>query len=214
MKTTFILLLTLSVLTTPAWAQNYAYFRAVDDAYIDSSAQSSNYGQSINLYLGDRTPAGGGSTMFFVQFDISDFAASNEIIQAELWLQKHEKYGAPDQQCTVTVHHILNPGWNEDTITWNSPPAYSTTPSGSVTGTFNPPGVVGYNVTADVIVDKPGGMTGWAVKMSPEVQWMWLNFYSGEQVPMPDYRPLLEVIYIGPVATERATIDEVKALYR
>ena len=152
--------------------------------------------------------------MFFLQFDISDFAASNEILNAELWLYKHEKYGSPTQQCTVSVHHVLSHGWTENSITFNAPPAYATAATSSNTGTFNPSGFEYWNVTPDVVVDRPGGLTGWGVKMNPVVPWMWLNFYSSEQVPLPDFRPTLEIMYTGPVANEATTIDQVKALFR
>ena len=215
MKTLMNAILVLLVMVSPAAAQNYAYFYPTDDAYIDSLFPDSNFGNSTNLYLGDRTAAGGGSTMFFVQFDISDFAASNEILNAEIWLYKHEKYGAPTQQCTVGLHDITTAGWDENVITFNARPGYSTVASASSTGFFNPPGWEYWNVTGDVIADRYLGTTGWGVKMgNPEVPWMWLNFWSSEQVPMPDYRPMLEIMYTGPVSVERVTFDEVKALYR
>jgi hypothetical protein len=214
MKALLTILLLTTVLTGAAQAQNYAFFKAVDDAYVDSAFPGQNFGQATDLYLGDRTPAGGGSCLFFVQFDISDFAASNDIYLAELWLSKHEKYGSPTQQCSVDVHHITTPGWDENLITWNTQPAYNATPSAGSTGTFNPPGQVYFDVTADVIADKDSGITGFAVKMSPEIQWLWLNFWSAEQVPLPDFRPTLEIYYTGPVATEESSLDAVKALYR
>ena len=201
-------------LSGPALAQNYAYFHPTDDAYLDSGSPNGNFGGSTNLYLGDRTPASGGTCLFFLQFDISDFTASNEILQAELWLYKHEKYGTQEQQCTVDVHDILTPGWDENLITWNGPPAYSSVVSATNTGTFNPPGWAYWNVTADVIADMSSGTTGFAVRVSPPVSWLWLSFWSSEQVPMPDFRPTLEIMYAGPVAMEPSSLDAVKALYR
>ncbi len=215
MKTLMNAILVLLVLSGPAAAQNYAYFHPTDDAYIDSQFPGSNFGNSTNLYLGNRAAAGGGNAMFFMQFDISDFAACNEILNAEIWLYKHEKYGTTSQQCTVSLHDITTPGWDQNIITFNSPPGYSTAASASNTGAFNPSGWEYWNVTADVIADRSLGTTGWGVKMSnPDDPWIWLNFWSSEQVPMPDYRPMLEIMYTGPVSVEGVSFDGVKALYR
>lgn len=211
-------LLTLTVLTLfvagAALAQNTAYFYPTDDAYVDSATPDGNFGSSLNLYLGDRAPAGGGTALSFLQFDVSDLTGYNEVLNAELWLYQHEKYGAPTQQVTVTCHHITTPGWDENAITWNAPPGYNTTPSASATGFFNPPGWTTFNVTADVIADKNSGITGFAIKCTPLVQWVWLNFWSSEQVPMPDYRPMLEITYSGPVPAEESSWGDVKALFR
>ncbi len=214
MKNLMIAVLMVLVLTSPVLAQNYIYFNPSDDAYVDSTSPNTNFGGSTNLYLGDRTAAGGGSCYFFLQFDISDFVAANEILNAELWLYKHEKYGTPEQQCTVSLHHITTPGWDENAITFNAQPSYSATPTDQNTGFFNPTGWAYWNVTADVIVDRPGGLTGWCVKMTPQDPWWWLNFYSEEQVPLPDFRPVLEIMYSGPVATENQTLEGSKMLYR
>ncbi len=215
MKTLSYTILVLLILTSPVAAQNYAYFHPTDDAYVDSLYPDANYGNTTDLYLGNRTAGGGGNTMFFMQFDISDFAASHEILNAEIWLYKHEKYGAQDKGCTVSLHDITTAGWNENAITFNAPPGYSTAPTASSTGYFNPSGWEYWNVTGDVIADRSIGTTGWCVKMTnPDDSWIWLNFWSSEQVPLPDYRPVLEIMYTGPVSTEEVTFDGVKALYQ
>jgi len=220
-----MLILALGLLVTGAVADetHTTRLRASDDAYVDSSFPATNFGQSTSLYLCWTTggpPPPGGPCMTFLQFDISDFSGSGvTVLNAELWLRKHEKYGAPDSTATVTCHHITTPGWNENTITWNSPPGYSTTPTTGSTGTFNPPGWAAWNVTPDVIGDVAGGMingwnSGWCLKIQgPSPVW-WLNFWSDEQVPMPDYRPVLEITYSGPVASKNATWGSVKNLYR
>ena len=84
-----------------------------------------------------------------------------------------------------------------------------------MTGTFNAPGWVYYNVTADVAGDYlTQDHIGWCLKQTPPVPWVWINFYTRHQVPMPDYRPMLEITYAGPVAAERGSWGQVKALFR
>jgi hypothetical protein len=191
------------------------YLHPTDDACIDSFTPDTNYGTTLNLYVGDRTPAAGGTCWTFVQFDLGAIPTGAEILNAELLLYKHEKYGSAESQLTVTAHHITTPGWSENAITWNARPGYATAPTASVTGTFNPSGWVSWNVTPDVITDyivrQPAG---WCVKDSPPVQWLWLNFWSREQVPMPDYRPTLEVTVSGAVPAEDHTWSDVKSLFR
>lgn len=188
---------------------------AVDDAYVDSAAPNTNFGGSLNTYLGDRASQLGGVCASFYQFDMSSVPANAEILNAELWLCKHEKYGTPQQTFTVTVHLVTTPGWSESVVTFNAPPGYASQPSSSSTGTFNPPGWEYWNVTADVAGERPSRtLIGWAALINPAVQWAWLNFYSSEQVPMPDYRPMLEITYGGAVPAESTSWSEVKALFR
>ena len=189
---------------------------AIDDAYISVAHQSTNYGSSINTYVGDRHTAQFDSTCTsFYQFDMSEVPYNAEIVNAELWLYKHEKFGAFQQNLTVDAHLITTPGWNENTITYNAPPGYSTSASASVTEWFTAPGWVTWNVTADVAAMRPSqNLIGWKMEMTPAVPYVWLNFYSSEQVPMPDYRPMLEITYISVVANEAASWSEVKSLYR
>lgn len=186
-----------------------------DDAFVDSAAPNTNFGASLNLYLGDRTPAGGGTAWTFLQFDLSTMPEGVEILNAELWLQQHEKYGSPTVQVTVDCHHVLSPGWSESAVTWNAPPAWSTQPTASVTDYFNVTGWHYWNVTPDVIADDAAGVrTGWLVKCQPPVPWVWLNFWSRERVPMPDERPFLEITYSGAVTTMPSTWTGVQALFR
>ena len=186
-----------------------------DDAYVDSAAPNTNFGASLNLYAGDRTPAAGGTCWSFVQFDLGALPPGVEILNAELWLQQHEKYGSPTVQVTVDCHHVVAPGWSEAAITWNAPPAWATQPTASVTDGFNVTGWHYWNVTPDVVADAAAGTrTGWLVRCTPLVPWVWLNFWSREQVPMPDERPVLEITYSGAVAATPATWSGVKALFR
>ncbi len=201
----------------PVQAQSNAtvQLRAIDDATIDSGHQSTNTGSSINTYVGDRAPAGGGTCLSFYQFDMSVVPYNAEIINAELWLCKHEKYGAFQQNLTLDAHLITTPGWDESTVTYNNPPGYSTNPSATSTEWFEPSGWSVWNITGDVGAIRPSqNLIGWALKMNPPVPWVWLNFYSHEQVPMPDYRPMLEITYSTVVATEPTSWSEVKSLYR
>ena len=214
---TTILTSVLLFLAVPALADVHTVtWVATDDACVDSAFPNANYGSSINLYVGDRTPAAGGTCLTFLQFDISDLTPANEVLNAELLLRKHEKYGAPDTQMPVSVHHITMPGWSENAITWNAPPGYTTAATATVTATFNPPGWAAWDVTADVIADhaQNRSQTGWCVKFAQPLSWLWLNFYSREQVPMPDYRPQLVITYSGPVGAESSSWSEVKSLYR
>jgi hypothetical protein len=196
-----------------AGAQHTCQFNPCDDAYVDSASPNANFGSAMNLYVGDRTAAGGGTALSFVQFDLSPLGSGCEILSAELWLYKHEKYGSIQTQTTVGVHHVTTPGWNELAITWNAPPGYATAPTASFTDFFNPPGWVHYDVTVDVVGDYPAQTcVGWCLKQSP-LPWVWLNFWSSEQNPLPDYRPLLEITYNGPVPARTASWGEVKALH-
>lgn len=189
--------------------------RATDDAYVDSNYPDANYGASLNTYVGDRASQAGGTCLSFYQFDITAVPANAEITNAELWLCEHEKYGTPEQTFTVDVHLITGPGWDQNAITWNAPPAYQHLPTASATGTFNPPGWAYWNVTPDVAGARPSGtLVGWAVKMNPLPQWAWLNFYTSEQVPMPDYRPMLEITYNTIVGAEASSWSRVKTLFR
>lgn len=186
-----------------------------DDAYVDSAAPDANFGGSLDTYVGDRASQLGGTCTSFYQFDMSAVPANAEILNAELWLCKHEKYGTPEQTFTVGVHLVTTPGWKESAVTFNAPPGHSAQPSASSTGTFNPPGWEYWNVTGDVAGERPTRtLIGWAVLMNPVAQWAWLNFYSGEQVPMPDYRPMLEITYSGAVPAATTSWSEVKALFR
>ncbi len=221
MKSRLMLLITCSLLVAatmagPASAQDTVtiHLYPIGDSYLDSGHQNSNYGSSLNTYVGDRSPAGGGTCLSCYQFDLSSVPGGAEILNAELWLYGHEKYGAFQQNVTVEAHLITTPGWDEGTITYNAAPGYSTNASASVTGWFEP-GWATWNVTADVAASPGGGtLIGWAVMMNPVTQGCWLNFYSREQVPMPDYRPMLEVSYIAAVPNEAASWSEVKSLYR
>lgn len=217
MKRLTILILTLLIATSSLAQIHTVHFKATDDAFIDGLPQNqgTNYGQSLNLYVGDRSPAGGGNAEFYVQFDISELPVSAVILSAELWLYRHEKFGAAEDQLTLSVYTITTPGWDENAITWNAPPGRYHLPTDTQTGTFVPPGWTYFNVTPDVIGDHVAGTdAGWCVEMTPIVPFKWLNFWSGEQVPLPDYRPTLEVVYSGPVVNESATWGSVKRLYR
>lgn len=187
---------------------------ACDDAYVDSASPNTNFGTALDTYVGDRASQTGGVCTSFYQFDLSAVPANAEIVNAELWLCKHEKYGSPEQTFTVQVHLITTPGWNEGAVTFNAPPGYATAPTAAITGTFNPPGWEYWNVTGDVAAQRPSGtLIGWAVLMNPLPQWAWLNFNTSEQVPMPDERPMLEVTYSGAVPAEATSWSNVKALF-
>lgn len=189
--------------------------RAGDDTYTDSFTPDANYGGSLNMYMGDRFPQAGGQTMSFVQFDLGELPPAVEILHAELWLRKHEKQGAPEQQVTLAAHLVTTPGWSEMAVTHNARPGYATVATATVTSTFNPPGWATFVVTPDVIAAAAAGQdVGWALRCAPTVQNVWINLYTSEHVPMPDYRPMLEITYSGTVATEAGPFGSVKALYR
>lgn len=193
---------------------NTVHLYPTDDSYIDSAHQSSNYGASLNTYVGDRANQLDGTCMSFYQFDMSEVPSNAEILNAELWLYAHEKYGAFQQNLTIGAHLVSTPGWNEMAITYDARPGYATTASTTATQWFEPGWAV-WNVTVDVASERPSRtQIGWGLKMNPVMPWVWVNFYTSEHVPLPDYRPMLEITYSTVVADEATSWSKVKSLFR
>jgi hypothetical protein len=168
------------------------------DAFIDSNNPNTNYGGSIDLVVGDWMLTSNRMCWTFIKFPLDEIPAGATILNAELWLYLHQGAGSPSAQHTINVHQA-SPNWDENLITWSNRPAYQSTPTTGLTGTFTPPGWVYWNVTGDVVLSY-----GWnedyscAVKILNDPPYWWRAFYSSEQTPMPDYRPALEVTYLPP----------------
>ena len=107
----------------PAWSQDtYSVtYTPVDDAYVSESDPDANFGSSEDLILersSDNT-----WTRAYLKFDLSSLSFS-EIVSVTLRLY-FEGFKTLVESTYVRVHLVGNDSWEEESITWNSQPVYS-----------------------------------------------------------------------------------------
>jgi hypothetical protein len=132
----------------------YARLLVDEDAQVNQSQPTKNYGSDPNLLVGD--VVGGwhdlGLYRSYLKFNVGTaLPAGAVVVQAELLLMLHETYPGL-QQRTIEACYVLNDGWTEGTIDWSNKPAANPVTTGTVTSTFNNPNTYYcWNVTPDVI---------------------------------------------------------------
>lgn len=189
----------------PAVGAEYQYARLLvdEDALVNQSQASKNYGSLIDLLVGDVTSHpihDGGLCRSYLKWDVgSVLPADATVVNAELLLCLHETYPS-FQQRTIESCYVPTDTWTEGTITWSTAPAYNAATTGIVTSTFNSPNsYYCWNVTPDVITAMgDNGVYSTAMVMQGEPAGYWNNFYSRDLTPLPDYRPYLEIVYTVP----------------
>ena len=122
--------------TTTASAQTII---ASADSYIDSGAQSTNFGSDSQLFLRGGSVAGGTVEKLYYQFDVGGILAAGEVFDGvELSITTNGSQGSSPSGFDWTLHGITdnNDSWTESTITWNNAPKNDTSGTGVVsTGT-------------------------------------------------------------------------------
>jgi len=187
-----------------AVATQYQYARLLvnEDAQVNQSQPTKNYGLDPNLLVGD--VVGGwhdiGLYRSYLKFDVgSALPAGAVVVNAELLLMLHETYPGL-QQRTIESCYVPTDTWTEGGINWSNAPGYNPVTTGSVTSTFNNPNsYYCWNVTPDVITAMgDNGVYSTAMIIKGEPTSFWNNFYSRDWPILPDKRPYLEIVYTVP----------------
>ena len=163
---------------------------------------------SVTIYLSDLTQ----TKRAFVRFPniIGDnpgqIAAGSTIQEATLQLTR------VNYSVRIAVLNTVSTGWDENTITGNSPPDMLDPSVGSI-----PAGDTGPYVATitDVVQAWATGAPNWGLAISTDDSPTVISesFYADDETTV-SFRPLLTVTFTTPTATEATTWGKVKALYR
>ncbi len=198
------LLTVVALMPTRVAALEYHHARLLvnEDALVNQSQSSKNYGSSVDLLVGD-VVAGWhdlGLCRSYLKFDVGGSLPAGAVVtNAELLLMLHETYPGLRQR-TIESCYVPNDSWTEGTINWSNAPAYNVATTGTITSTFNSPNsYYCWNVTPDVITAMgDNGVYSTAMVIKGEPAAYWNNFYSRDWPILPDKRPYLEIVYTLP----------------
>jgi hypothetical protein len=100
-------------------------YEATADSYVNELAPTTNYGSSVDLFVGRTiTPQGAGRCRILVRFNIDDLPEGATVTLAELNMYSDGEPGS----LVVLAKRIVNI-WSESLVTWNNQPN-RTTPQG------------------------------------------------------------------------------------
>ena len=157
-------------------------FNPTDDASIKETNPNNNYAIS---YLVARNRYGGGGAGYeddiLIKFDISGLPSKIRIDSATLNLFYYEWHSTNPAGRPLTVHRITS-DWDENSVTWNSRPSYTTI----VTSTATVPGSTNvwmeWDVTDDVKDFVKGQEIDYGWQIMDETYWGWFD------IPAPFFR--------------------------
>ncbi len=98
------------------------------DATLDSTAPTTPRGASEELFVGAEL-LGSGDQHVLLRFNLSDVPPDYEVTRARLFLSSFAGY-AYDLDGNVYTHFVDDDGWDEATVTWNTPLSYDGTAIG------------------------------------------------------------------------------------
>ena len=117
-----------SPLLMPAWSQTTytVEYIPVDDAYVHSSNPDTNYGSDTRLKVDSYY-----ATVYsYIKFDLSNFTLHVErIVSAKLRLYVFSYSNSESYE--LTVKHVSDDSWSEESITYNNKPGAESSPSAS-----------------------------------------------------------------------------------
>lgn len=130
--------------TAKAVTENLTFY-PTDDAYVDSSASSANYGSSVNLFCKDSGP----TQYSYILFNLSSITGRS-VVSAML---KFSTYGYQFGSIYKVTPVIAE--WDESTITYDNAPGHNSTPESS--------GTIGFGVSTEVTLV----VTSWVSNATP-----------------------------------------------
>jgi hypothetical protein len=150
-----------------------------EDAYVDSDAPDSNFGDSSYLYA--KFWDYSGSTVdvrcnTYLKFDLSNVSADVTIFYAQLELYCWNVWSPPPD---VGVHHCADDSWSEAEITWNNAPSFSSTPT--CTNSILDEGQwYTWDITNDVKIALDDGLLTVVLNVQNTGAYLHSSFYSKE----------------------------------
>lgn len=171
------------------------------DALVSSLFPDTAYGNGEVIDVGNNSVA---TVRIFIEFDLSSIPENAVVVNADLWLYQ---YSTPyeEEDFEVGLHKVTN-AWDEDTLTWNLQPPYSTEVETSKTL------IVGEKVwtvwdTDDLVQDwlnEPILNYGCALIDTDETSVDTIvYFHSSDYTTDPDKRPKLVINFYIPYVSEK-----------
>ncbi|MHB9073035.1 MAG: DNRLRE domain-containing protein [Desulfobaccales bacterium] len=202
--TILMVILALALTTVPAMASVIQIISPEADSYVSMNASTTNFGTNSLLYVG--LSGGVYHRNSDLQFDLSALSGitAEDIVSVTLYLDLVYRNSATYYQPSITVSHVANDAWLENTITWANQPAVGsamyTTPSNL------PLGWVAFDLLALgdswVAGDLTDGILSVALSTASSTGTFTPNtdykFYSQDYAGEA-YRPYLRVEYNQPV---------------
>ena len=172
------------------------------DAFIDSRVVNNNYGNHIDFASIAWTNGGMyTSGRSLVEFNLSNIPAGSTINRAELSLYSYNSpYNGSHSNLSGSNESVLcriTSPWNENTVTWNNQPSYTTTNQVVLQGSTN--NIQDYtnidvkNLVQDM-VDNPGSSYGFLLKLINENHYRRMIFGSSDNTN-PALRPALKITF-------------------
>lgn len=163
------------------------------DAYISIISPSANYGSAPTLGVGRQSSRTLNRSLFL--FDLSTIPAGATVLNASFRAYLVQSFGTP---LTLDVElKQINTGWEEMTVTWNTPLEY--TEMDNVLAVSTAAGYYGWDVTSLVqgwVSGDAGANHGLALWSEDEDLVGWRGFASKEHDFDPPQPPLLDVTYL------------------
>lgn len=136
--TILLVILSLAFMTMPAMASVIQIISPEADSYVNMNSSTTNYGSNALLYVG--LSGGVYHRNSDLKFDLSALSGitAADIVSVTLYLDLVYRNPASYYQPPITVSHVANDAWLENTITWANQPAIGsamyTTPSNTPLG--------------------------------------------------------------------------------
>lgn len=174
-----------------------AIINPVDDAFIISTEPDTPHGADRILTWTAYMSGGRGRSL--VKFSLSGLPDSSQLASATLNLYQYDAGGFVPH---VSIYHVDNDTWTEETLTWNNAPAFNGQVIRNNIG-FNA-GWVSFDLLGSGIWDYDSdlndGYVTFLVK-SDESGDERHNFYSKEEDVQGDFAPYLQILTIPEPAT-------------
>ncbi len=170
------------------------------DALVSTYSPNTNYGNGVIIDVGNNDVA---ILRTFLEFDLDahnySVPVDAVVVDAELWL---DLYSTPyeEEDIEVTLHRVMTK-WEEDTITWNSQPDYSTEAEASQTLFVGEKGWIVWDI-GDLFQDWVYGTIpnyGMVLKDTDETSNNTIGYFHSSEYPTdPNKRPKLVVSFYIP----------------
>lgn len=186
----------------PAHAGQFADFSPTDDALVALGNPSTNYGDWTSLWVvSANAQSSYQDERAWVKFNVADrIPAGATITKASLRLYCFDPDTSDDMDAAA-VHGVTDDSWSEDTLTWNSQPAYGTQLSQTVleAGAQNEYKWYEWDVTSFVQAEMAGDQTvSLVVKPTVEGLATWRTFtFNSKEYSKKAYAPRLRIEYTG-----------------
>jgi hypothetical protein len=169
------------------------------DAIIESLNPNQDYGDSIQFTVFSWTSGGQfNHARALIEFDLSNIPPGTQIESAKLslfWVS-HQNLNYQTGENAFSIYRILQP-WDENTITWNNQPQYTTTNKVSVPKSISPTqSYIDIDVTALVkdMINYKNESFGFLLKLDEELPYKLVTLASSDY-PESSKRPKLVIYY-------------------